>query len=106
MKSTRAGRYVSQGGGYIDLLHTYPVSLRLIRNIHAELMKDVRGQERSPGEFRTNQNWIGPSGSSLVDAAFIPPPPHEMMIVLGDLEKFIHESAHIPPLVMNGVAHA
>lgn len=52
-----------------------PLSLRLIREVHAELMRGVRGGERSPGEFRTSQNWIGSAGCSLRTAAFVPPPP-------------------------------
>ncbi|MCH7578258.1 MAG: Fic family protein, partial [Chloroflexi bacterium] len=55
-----------------------PVSLRLIREIHERLMANVRGGQMSPGEFRTTQNWIGPPGSTLNSAVFVPPPPHEM----------------------------
>lgn len=90
----------------LDLLKKYPVSLRLIREIHAELMRDVRGTERSPGEFRTSQNWIGPRGCSLDSATFVPPPPHEMMVALGELEKFIHSAPTYPSLILNGLVHA
>ncbi len=82
-----------------------PLSLRLIREIHAKLMKGVRGQHRDPGEFRRTQNWIGSSSSTIRDAAFVPPPPGELMHVLGDLEKFLHDQA-LPPLVHAGLAHA
>jgi len=82
-----------------------PLSLRLIREIHAKLMKGVRGQHRDPGEFRRTQNWIGPGGSSIKDAAFVPPPPGELMRVLGELEDFLHDPA-LPPLVHAGLAHA
>jgi Fic family protein len=82
-----------------------PLSLRVIREIHAKLMKGVRGQHRDPGEFRRTQNWIGSSSSTIRDAAFVPPPPGELMHVLGDLEKFLHDQA-LPPLVHAGLAHA
>lgn len=82
-------------------------SLRLLREIHAELMKGVRGGEKSPGEFRTSQNWIGGRGSTLRDASFIPPPPHEVMNVMGQLETFLHtERARVPLLIRCGLAHA
>ncbi len=64
--------------GLARLKDNFPLSLRLIREIHADLLKGVRGGERTPGEFRHSQNWIGPSGCMLQDAEYIPPPPHEM----------------------------
>jgi len=84
-----------------------PLSLRLLREIHAELMQGVRGSEKSPGEFRTSQNWIGGRGSTLATAAFVPPPPHEVMNTLGALERFLHDAkATVPLLVRCGLAHA
>ncbi len=86
----------------------FPLSLRLIREIHLELMRGaghVRGQEKSPGEFRTSQNWIG--GSSPSNAAFVPPPAHALMDALGAFERFIHEHAHdVPVLIRCALAHA
>lgn len=73
-----------------------PLSLRLIKEIHKELLKGVRGGDRTPGEFRKTQNWIGPPGSSISDATSIPPPPHQLMDALGNLEKFIHEKGVTP----------
>jgi Fic family protein len=87
-------------------LETLPLSNRLIKEIHERLMKDVRGAERSPGEFRRTQNWIGPSGGSLREAAFVPPPVHEMETAMGDLERFLHEPGGLPRLVHAGLAHA
>ncbi len=87
-------------------LDTLPVSLRLIREIHAELMKGVRGGTLTPGEVRTSQNWIGPSGSTLNDAIFVPPPPHEIAGCLSDLERFLHSPDPIPSLVKVGLVHA
>ena len=81
-----------------------PLSLRLIREIHERLMRGVRGQEKSPGEFRKTQNWIG--GSAPSNARFVPPPAHEVHRLLGNLERFLHEPAGLPPLVHAGVAHA
>ena len=84
-----------------------PLSLRLLREIHQELMHNVGGGERTPGEFRTSQNWIGVPGSTLKDAAFVPPPPHELMRCLGDFEIFIHaHKADTPLLILCGLAHA
>jgi Fic family protein len=90
----------------LQRLGELPLSLRLIREIHEILMHDVRGAERSPGEFRRSQNWIGPAGGTLAAAAFVPPPVHEMMEALGDLETFLHEDAIYPPLIHAGLAHA
>lgn len=81
-----------------------PLSLRLIREIHERLMRGVRGQEKSPGEFRTSQNWIG--GSAPNNARFVPPPAYELPRLLGNVERFLHEPAGLPPLVHAGVAHA
>lgn len=84
-----------------------PLSLRLLREIHGELMRNVRGGEKSPGEFRTSQNWIGPTGSTLATASFVPPPPHELMNALGALEKFLHHGkTSVPLLIRCGLAHA
>ena len=87
-------------------LSELPVSVRLIREIHAELMQGVRGGRLQPGELRTSQNWIGPAGCTLTTATFVPPPPHEVSRVLGDLERFLHQDADLPPLVQVGLAHA
>lgn len=87
-------------------LEELPLSLRLLKEIHAELMTGVRGQERTPGEFRTSQNWIGPQGVALADASFVPPPPHELMRYLGNLEDYIHSEDDLPFLLKVGIAHA
>jgi Fic family protein len=83
-----------------------PVSVRLIREIHAVLMEGVRGGRLTPGELRTSQNWIGPAGATLSTAAFVPPPPHEVPQALSDLEKFLHSDSGLPPLIQVGLAHA
>jgi Fic family protein len=89
----------------LERLTSLPLSLRLIREIHGELMKGVRGHHLEPGEFRRTQNWIGPSGSTLKNASFVPPPPDVMQAALGDLEHFLHND-DLPPLVHAGLAHA
>jgi len=82
-----------------------PVSVRLIREIHAELMHGVRGGHLQPGELRTSQNWIGPGGCTLSTATFVPPPPHAVPEALGDLERFLHAEDGLPPLVKIALAH-
>ncbi len=84
-----------------------PLSLRLIREMHGELMRGARGGERSPGEFRTSQNWIGSPGCTLTSAAFVPPPPHELMDHLGAMERYLHEARNdLPLLVRCALVHA
>lgn len=82
-----------------------PVSVRLIREIHAELMHGVRGGRLQPGELRTSQNWIGPPGCTLTTASFVPPPQHVVPEALGDLENFLHRADGLPPLVKIALAH-
>lgn len=82
-----------------------PVSVRLIREIHMELMRGVRGGRLLPGELRTSQNWIGPGGCTLATATFVPPPPHAVAAALGDLENFLHAKDNLPPLVKIALAH-
>lgn len=82
-----------------------PVSVRLIREIHTELMRDVRGGRLQPGELRTSQNWIGPAGCTLDTASFVPPPHHAVPAALGELETFLHAEDELPPLVKIALAH-
>jgi Fic family protein len=87
-------------------LHELPFSLRLIREIHAKLLQGVRGANRTPGEFRRSQNWIGPANCTLATATFVPPPVHEMQEALGNLESFLHDTTTYPVLIHCGLAHA
>jgi Fic family protein len=89
----------------LSRLETLPLSLRLTREIHERLLRDVRGQDRNRGEFRRTQNWIGPAGCTLKDAAFVPPPPQKMRDALADLELFLHDES-LPSLVHAAIAHA
>lgn len=97
--------YVDAMNHGLGRLSDLPVSVRLIREIHARLLQGVRGQERQPGELRTTQNWIGPAGCMLNEATFVPPPPDKVPSALGDLERFLHEDTPAP-LVQIGLAHA
>jgi Fic family protein len=96
--------YVSATNYGLTRLETLPLSLRLLREIHRKLLADGRGSTKSPGEFRQSQNWIG--ATRLADAIFIPPPPHEMKTALGDLERFLHDSGGLDPLIVCALAHA
>ncbi len=87
-------------------LQELPVSVRLIREIHSELLRGVRGQHLTPGEIRSSQNWIGPGGCSLNEATFVPPPPHEVARHLEELEQFLHSDPPLPTLIRIGLAHA
>lgn len=84
-----------------------PISTRLIKELHEILLKDVRGGEsfKTPGEFRRSQNWIGPTGCTLAEATFVPPPHHEIGRCLGDLENFIHGDHPEPALVKAALIH-
>lgn len=86
-------------------LSNLPFSLRLVRNMHAVLLRGVRGRERQPGEVRVSQNWIGPLGSTLETASFVPPPPGELAALLSDWERFVHENRTISVLVQSGLLH-
>lgn len=86
-------------------LHALPVSVRLVREIHAELLRGVRGSRLQPGELRQTQNWIGPAGCTLNTATFVPPPAHEVPNALGEWETFLHEDDGLPPLVKIALAH-
>lgn len=98
--------YVSAMNYGLARLAELPVSLRLIREIHERLLSGVRGSERTPGEFRRSQNWIGPPGCTLVDASYVPPPVEEMKDGLGKWESFIHDQQPMPALIKVGLAHA
>lgn len=82
-----------------------PLSLRFLREVHAYLMSGVRGQERAPGEFRSIQNWIGPSGCTLRDAAYVPPPVPEMHRALDAFERYLHTPSDLPLLLRCALIH-
>jgi Fic family protein len=96
--------YVSALEHGIRRLRDLPLSLRLLREIHDRLLRGVRGDHATPGAFRRTQNWIGAPGSTISTAAYVPPPPHELMDCLSALEKFLHDRT-LPPLVQIALAH-
>jgi len=96
-------RAMNHGLGRLDAL---PNSIRLICETHGELLRGVRGAQMTPGELRRTQNWIGPAGSTLAQATFVPPPPDEVPKALSELEAFLHEENDIPLLIKIGLAHA
>jgi Fic family protein len=98
--------YVSAMNHGLSRLEELPVSVRLIKEIHERLLSGVRGSKLTPGQLRTSQNWIGPSGCSLMEAAFVPPPPDLVAECLGQLEKFLHAQSSLPLLIQIGLAHA
>ena len=99
------GNYVTALEYGLDRLSTLPVSLRLVRELHEQLMRGVRGDVATPGEFRRSQNWIGPPGCTLNEATYVPPPPAELMACLDAWEGFLHDES-LPPLVHAAIAHA
>jgi Fic family protein len=98
--------YVSAMKHGLARLKTLPVSVRLIKEIHAKLMEGVRGGHLTPGELRRSQNWIGPSGSTIATASFVPPPPEFLGDALSQLELFLHERDEMPLLIRIGLAHS
>ncbi len=86
-------------------LAALPLSIRLIGELHEKLMRGVRGDIATPGDLRRSQNWIGPPGTTLANATFIPPPPDRLMECLGAWETFLHDDS-MPPLVQAALAHS
>jgi len=89
----------------INRLETLPVSLRLIRETHAELLHGLDRQLATPGEFRRSQNWIGPPGSTVESAPYVPPPVDAMLAGLDMLERYVHGPDDLPVLVRVGLIH-
>ena len=96
--------YIVAINNAIQELERLPISSRLIRNIHRQLLDSVRGEHKLPGEFRRSQNWIG--GNSLADAKFIPPHHQYVDDLMSDLEKFLNnENIHVPSLMRIAITH-
>lgn len=88
----------------LQRMNEFPLSLRLIKEIHANLMQGVRGSHATPGEFRRTQNWIGAPGCTMMTAKYVPPTPDELITTLGDFEHFLHDRT-LPPLIHIGLCH-
>lgn len=98
--------YVNALNYGMQRLETLPLSLRLLREIHERLLSGVRGAEKSPGQFRTSQNWIGHPGCTIETASFVPPTVADMMAALGNLEVFLHDPSPMPILIKLGLIHS
>jgi Fic family protein len=98
--------YVAAMNQGLQKIKELPLSTRLIKEMHSVLMKGVRGSNKTPGEFRTSQNWIGSPDATLNNAQFVPPPPAEVGEAMSRLEKYIHEDDLLPPLVRAALIHA
>ena len=97
--------YVKATQYALKRLEKLPLCCRLIREVHAVLMEGVRGQDKTPGEFRYSQNWIGPANCALKDARYIPPNVEDMRNAMSDLEKYINESSEYDPLIRIALIH-
>ncbi len=86
-------------------IEEFPMSIRLIKEIHLILLSNNRGQEKIPGEFKRSQNWIGPPGSAINTATFVPPPPVEALQAMGQLELFLHQENELPVLIACALIH-
>jgi Fic family protein len=96
--------YVAAMNYGLERLKEFPLSLRLIREIHSRLLCNTRGSNKQPGEFRSSQNWIG--GSRPGNARFVPPPPEYLMECLDNFEKFLHDDTiQLPALIKAALAH-
>ena len=97
--------YVIAAQYALQRMQSLPLCNRLLRETHEQLMKGLRGQEKNPGEFRRSQNWIGPAGSTLKNARYIPPNVEDMTEAMSDLEKYINENEEYDPLVRAALIH-
>lgn len=89
----------------VERMKTLPLCNRLLKETHGVLMQGVRGQEKSPGEFRSSQNWIGAQGSTIKNARYIPPNPSDMIEAMSDLEKYMNEDNSLNVLVKSALIH-
>jgi Fic family protein len=97
--------YIKASRFAVNRLKELPICNRLIKETHAILLENARGEEKNPGEFRRSQNWIGPAGSTLNNALFIPPNVEDMQTAMSDLEKFINAEDEIDPLIKISLIH-
>jgi len=89
----------------LDRMQELPLSNRLLREAHAYLLQDARGEEQQPGEFRRSQNWVGPAGATLADARYVPPNVEDMQQALSDLERYINENKDYDALIQAALIH-
>ena len=89
----------------VERMNELPLCMQLLREVHTILLSGVRGSEKKPGELRSTQNWIGPGGSTLKNAAYIPPNIEDMNDSLRDLEKFINKAGDVDPIIKASLVH-
>lgn len=97
--------YVKATQYAIQRLENLPLCCRLMKEVHEKLMEGVRGQDKTPGEFRHSQNWIGPANCSLKDARYIPPNVQDMEEAMSDLERYMNENVEYDPLIRVALIH-
>lgn len=97
--------YVKATQYAIQRLENLPLCCRLMKEVHEKLMEGVRGQDKTPGEFRHSQNWIGPANCSLKDARYIPPNVQDMEEAMSDLERYMNENVEYDPLIRAALIH-
>ncbi len=97
--------YVSALEWGVSQLPKLPLSLRFVRGLHQRLLAGVRGEDQTPGEFRRTQNWIGPKGTPIERANFVPPPPEALPRLLDGWEKYVHGEDELPPLIKCALIH-
>lgn len=88
------------------LMEELPLCMRLLKSVHATLLGNGRGSDKTPGQFRTTQNWVGPNGCTLNEAPYVPPNTEDMKEALGDLELFINERDDIDPVIKAALVHS
>jgi len=89
----------------LERLNELPICVRLTNEVHARLMHGVRGEDKTPGQLREHQNWIGTRGTNIEDARFIPPPPELVSDLMADWERFVNEDLEMPALIQCALMH-
>ena len=102
---TEVSNYVVAMGYGLERLNDLPFSLRLIRELHEHLLRDVRGQDKRPGEFRVSQNYISSYERGVSEDRYVPPPVEQMTQALNEFERFIHEPTDLPFLIQLALIH-
>lgn len=97
--------YIHASNSAIEMLQKLPLCNRLIREAHRILMQGLRGQEKSPGDFRISQNWIGGYGATIRNASYIPPCPQDMIQAMSDLEKYMNGEDDTNVLIRAALIH-
>lgn len=97
--------YVKATDYAVDRMRELPLCMRFLRETHEVLLEGTRGQEKNPGQIRTSQNWIGPTGCTLKDALYVPPNIEDMQDLLSEMEVFINAGQAIDPIVKAALVH-